>query len=62
MKTRYTRTRNGIMKFLKPYESFCKYDGADGYLDSDTSCRKWVRDIIQDLFHCFMDGREKLPK
>ena len=30
------------MKFLKPYESFCKYDGADGYLDSDTSCRRYV--------------------
>jgi hypothetical protein len=43
MKTRYRRlSKTNRMHFLKPYESFCKIDGADGYLDSDTSCKRYV--------------------
>lgn len=39
---RYVRTKNGSMKFMKHYESFCPIDGSDGYLDSDTSCKRYV--------------------
>jgi hypothetical protein len=43
MKTRYRRlSKTNRIHFLKPYESFCKIDGADGYLDSDTSCKRYL--------------------